>query len=342
MTLNELAIKMWERLDCQGMDASVLSKVLKGERIFNLRQLNTFCDILNSSSEERKILVQSLEDTLLSKYGFSHDDDKNDSWLVDAVNKVQQVRLSGLVDLAISWCNQLFPYFELNSSNHHLEIFTRLIREYIVCISVTAQSEVAGQLIIQKSNLLLQIANKTNNENTYKQAQYHLANAYYVIKNYLEAIKHYKIALTANLSPLEKAITISSALVASASIKNQENFDYFKEKAEQFLPFFENDAATTLYGGLARAEAIRGNDSLSVKYFELAEVQNNLNVAKRGPQHILKTIQLRRTQIEIFRNCKNTFSKSTIEKVCLETVFLARQFGYVRYANQISSYLSEI
>ncbi len=46
MTLNQLALAMWERLGYQGVDASVLSRVINGERLLTPRQLEVFCEIL--------------------------------------------------------------------------------------------------------------------------------------------------------------------------------------------------------------------------------------------------------------------------------------------------------
>jgi hypothetical protein len=195
--------------------------------------------------------------------------------------------------------------------------------------------------MLQQSDLLITISKNLKDENLYKQAQYHIGNANYAIQNYGQTLEQFKTGFSANLTTMEKVIALSSALISSATTKNQESFTYFKLKAQQTLAECESFEATTMYGGIARAEAILGHNCESVKNYEQAQIQNNINVAKRGPQHILKTIQLRRNQLEISGNCKGTFSKNALEKVCQEAVTLARQFGYIRYANQITSYLAE-
>lgn len=53
MTLNTLAMRMWERLDFSNMDASILSKVINGKRLFSNQQFNIFCDILQLPDTER-------------------------------------------------------------------------------------------------------------------------------------------------------------------------------------------------------------------------------------------------------------------------------------------------
>lgn len=42
MNLNQLAMEMWEKMGYGGVDASVLSRVLKGERLFSSIQMASF------------------------------------------------------------------------------------------------------------------------------------------------------------------------------------------------------------------------------------------------------------------------------------------------------------
>lgn len=60
-TLNQLALQMWEESDFSSIDASVLSKVISGERIFTPKQLTTFCKIMNISGADKEYLFYCLE-----------------------------------------------------------------------------------------------------------------------------------------------------------------------------------------------------------------------------------------------------------------------------------------
>jgi len=69
MTLNQLALEMWENLEGREIDSSVLSKVINGKRLFSFKQLRIFCDLLKLPQFERNHLFKSLSKDLLSKFG---------------------------------------------------------------------------------------------------------------------------------------------------------------------------------------------------------------------------------------------------------------------------------
>jgi hypothetical protein len=60
-SLNQLALAMWERLGFQQIDASVLSRVLKGERLFTTPQLKVFCGLLELPKNEEDYLFACLQ-----------------------------------------------------------------------------------------------------------------------------------------------------------------------------------------------------------------------------------------------------------------------------------------
>lgn len=63
-SLNQLALEMWEWLGYQQIDASVLSRVLRGERLFTGRQLKAFCTLLSLSKAEEQNLFSCLHHDL--------------------------------------------------------------------------------------------------------------------------------------------------------------------------------------------------------------------------------------------------------------------------------------
>jgi hypothetical protein len=60
-SLNQLALAMWEELGCSQIDASVLSRVLKGERLFTVQQLRAFCKLLQLTTGEQEYLLACLQ-----------------------------------------------------------------------------------------------------------------------------------------------------------------------------------------------------------------------------------------------------------------------------------------
>lgn len=68
ITLNELALEMSERLGFHEIDASVLSRVLKGERIFTQKQLSVFCRTIKLNRTKEDLLKATLHAEIYSRF----------------------------------------------------------------------------------------------------------------------------------------------------------------------------------------------------------------------------------------------------------------------------------
>jgi len=73
MTLNKLAWEMWEKLGYREIDPSVISRVLKGERIFDFKQLSVFANLIKIKGQEKKKLERALYEEMSSRYGLGED-----------------------------------------------------------------------------------------------------------------------------------------------------------------------------------------------------------------------------------------------------------------------------
>ena len=60
-SLNQLALAMWEKLGFQQVDASVLSRVIKGERLLTPGQLRALCELLALPSADVEPLLVCLQ-----------------------------------------------------------------------------------------------------------------------------------------------------------------------------------------------------------------------------------------------------------------------------------------
>lgn len=68
MSLNQLSLEMYERLEYKGIDASVLSRVVRGERLFTYRQLQAFCQVLQLEEKDRRRLEHILSREILERH----------------------------------------------------------------------------------------------------------------------------------------------------------------------------------------------------------------------------------------------------------------------------------
>ncbi|MEK7570713.1 MAG: hypothetical protein AAB553_00430 [Patescibacteria group bacterium] len=69
-TLSQLSLEMYEKLGCQQVDPSVVSRVLTGKRLFTVKQLEVFCEILGIQGAKRTKLFQALLHDYLLKKGY--------------------------------------------------------------------------------------------------------------------------------------------------------------------------------------------------------------------------------------------------------------------------------
>ncbi len=60
ISLQNLAIAMWEELGQRQIDPSVISRVLQGNRLFTPQQVRAFCTILHLSSEDQAYLLHCI------------------------------------------------------------------------------------------------------------------------------------------------------------------------------------------------------------------------------------------------------------------------------------------
>lgn len=72
-SLNQLAMMMWEYLNYSQVDASVLSKVVNGKRLFTPLQLESFCKILGLSQKEHSYLLFCLNKDFCNRYNIELD-----------------------------------------------------------------------------------------------------------------------------------------------------------------------------------------------------------------------------------------------------------------------------
>jgi len=70
MSLNALAWEMWEKLGFREIDPSVISRVLKGDRLFTPRQFTTFAQIMKLPPKREKQLRLLLLNDYLRRFGF--------------------------------------------------------------------------------------------------------------------------------------------------------------------------------------------------------------------------------------------------------------------------------
>lgn len=73
-SLNKFALEMWEAQNFSQIDASVLSRVINGKRVFTIPQLEIFCSLLHLPQIERDFLLFCLQKDYCSREKIYIDD----------------------------------------------------------------------------------------------------------------------------------------------------------------------------------------------------------------------------------------------------------------------------
>ncbi len=115
-TLNKLSSVIWDTANYGNFDASILSRVLKGRRLFTPCQLHIFCKTLQINPSEEEYLFYCLNQDMNSKKGF-----KIDNLFVSSHQ---------LLDL-ISNLEKEFFYLREAGKNDELERLTKITQPFI-------------------------------------------------------------------------------------------------------------------------------------------------------------------------------------------------------------------
>lgn len=111
-SLNQLAFEMYERLGFKDIDASTLSRVINGKRLFTKRQLECFCDVLQLKQSDREELFVALQKDLLLKKGVEPITDGFNVYdihdlLTTQVQQLEVARERGHLEYVLSCSNDL-------------------------------------------------------------------------------------------------------------------------------------------------------------------------------------------------------------------------------------------
>lgn len=352
MTLNQLALEMWERLGYQGVDPSVLSRVLKGERLFTFRQLEVFCETLSLSGRVHLSLRECLYVDMCSRMGlegvsFSGRRGHLLDSVEDNIEKIRQVRLVDSPYLAYDWATSLYEVihdqFKLEKSrvkrDRWLELLAKLIVEKIKLNLGISYSKDLRLSVADLSDELKNIGSALSNKNIIGNAHAFKGAVNYVLGNYQKAIEDYNEALKLIESISDKQFPLRILALCFAYENDKENFSYTRNEILQNLESFPLYDQCELFEALGRGEALLGASSSSIEMLQKGWcAYQQLELAK--PQYkVARKIQLTRTQIEIAALLEDKSSLRNIESIGNEAIMLSNQFGYRTYVEKISNLL---
>lgn len=356
MNLSDLAISMWEQLGYREIDASVISRVLRGERLFSFKQLKIFCEILKIPQREMNSLVDSLYSELCFKFGFEEifyvQETKHLTNLItDNLGKISLMKEKGYPIVAINWIDDISEKIklELTQSRDPVirkilnELFAKLLIQKIFCIYESDKQAVSVDKVFNIARKLDEINIELKDPSIFAFSKFSKGGAYYVKKSYKLAIPYLQESI---LLPLSDSIKVQAfrQLSLCCAISGYENEseeinkilvkDWVKDSKDMNFQIFE---------GIARSYSEIHDEYRALSALEKAnEILGQIESQSQQYKELRK-IQLIRTELEIYKKSRlKKINTNHMEKIAKEGLQLALSHGYLRHKDNISELSQQI
>lgn len=180
-SLNELALAMWERLHYSQIDASVVSRVIKGKRLFTPTQIRVFSKILQLDEIQVGRLRQALMRDLLTRSRFIDQAVFLQDIPANFVEIIEAMIVSGRPDFAIQLINlfadTLSPFLKSQAGEI---IYAKLLNQKARAYGLILPPNSVLDFMQPLNNLSLQIGLKTKNREILDMAYMNIGGGFYV------------------------------------------------------------------------------------------------------------------------------------------------------------------
>lgn len=353
MSLNQLAFEMWERLGYHEIDASVISRVLHGERLFSPKQLEVFCDVIGTTEEERN----KLRDALLGDYYTKHGIDINLSispylfnLIEEYIETIYKIQVNGNPELALELseivlCRVRSMINETSFAKYSsivYKLLTEALFEKANCYLTFIAPMNALKYLVPIVKNLREITEITKDKETLGLSLLILGEAQYVSGKFENSLINFKRTLNYIQDSNRRMRIFRVMALDSAYLQRKEIFYLIRKKAYGELNkniSVDIGRQSSLYEGIGRAEGI----------FRLNESNNTLDLSTRlyqltknkFPRNYFHETQTIRSRLEIIRFLGST-NKNYLEKIGKKGLQLATLHGYKRHERKIRKILNEI
>lgn len=363
LSLNQLALEMWERLGYQGIDASVLSRVINGERLFTLDQLNIFCDVLRLNNLRESELMAALEVDYINRFGLKNFRVKQSNPdLIDVLSKqlkrLKYTREKGHFTFAMDWSadmeSLLSKLIRKESKRIYRERLLDLLGETLYekgyISGSTYNPKLNLDIILPLANKMFRIARIINSSTIAIKSHTLLGFAYYSLgkysyrsffkdfykKNMNEAIKALKII--SDPSGMEKLTLICWRHIAISSIylKDEQLFDTARNKILMFAKK-KSISMSCSYLSLALHTVARGESSFK-NHGAIDTLDKSKQLDSNFEKDPLREASMIRNEIEILRNL-NIKDQNYISKLARHGLAISKEYTIGRFQPYFNKYL---
>ena len=353
MTLNQLAFAMWERLGYREIDASVLSRVLKGERLFSSKQIETYCKILKLKKQEQKDLIYALGLDISRRFGipvsFLYSNVDVLINIIEANDKlIETAKRTSSFKNTDEWLKQLI--FQIDRSLH-------LVNE----IQRNKLLNLKAELVMHRAWILPSITTDWNNNKNVETIKNELLmlSRYLKRKDLAEIIKlieHQSSYLRKDFGSTVEIVEstdfsfinnieyevdmLRGALVCYVKLKKEQSYIALKSLLLKKFVFCSNDLKAKICQGISYSESKLGNYMQSRRYMDKAWIYFDASKNDSDFQ-INRKLQLVKTEMEIAKELKNS-NLYYLENIGKEALLLSNYVGHSYYGLDIERNMNEL
>ncbi len=325
---------MWEVPGCRGIDASVISRVLSGQRLFTSRQVDVFCDILKLDKRQIQALRQALRDDWSLKIGVNAQDAESPmslSLLEYAVSRLEQERFQIPFDRYFDLnCEVEYQLVELlgkpvsaSVNEKTIDMYTKTVVNLTYCRNqvVFNWTDAVHQHLTTHADLLKRVGKSKNDASLGQLSELIFYPYHYYRREYDKANEIISSVGPDNvMDEFWKTELHHSNMVTNAELGKQVVMGEFASKASGF----SQAAKVRLSLGLSKAAKRVGNFSETVCHFEQAKK----HLKYISPEDRL--FELRKTQVLRYQAGINSSESS--KALGLE---MAQKVGHLRYQKEL-------
>jgi len=267
LTLNQLAFLMWEKLGYREIDASVISRVISGSRLFTRRQLFLFCRLLHLSYIEKGRLKQTLVKDLLTRSGNSTRDAFFPVSEQHAVKIVHSLTSGGNPHYAI----ELASLFEDLITQKNL--LARLYNEKSRAFGLISSPSAVLSLMSPLNDKALEIGEKTRDREILNMTYMNIGGGFYVGAKW-QASADFINSIFKHVDKTTQVEFLRTLVLDYAYLQDKEGFRYAVTKSLHLLDVsnsLDSGVAVSLLEALARSFSLFGYFKEAKKFLNLSD-----------------------------------------------------------------------
>ncbi|MBI2641708.1 helix-turn-helix transcriptional regulator [Candidatus Roizmanbacteria bacterium] len=279
MSLNQLALEMWEYLGEEGMDSSLLSKIINGKRLLTRNQLDAFCKVLHLNKLEIYDIQNALGKDLLFKYVgeaipiSNYGDVVADPYIKKMIpREMKRLREKGNIREAmkiVSFFEQILN-FTPKVKNANLDLLARILDEKVRCFIYTERPEDLLPKVERINSFTIYIGLKMNDPDIISMSHANIGGSFYVAKKLRDSAEYLEKTLPL-VDGATKVEYVRTLLNDYAFLGDYHQYKKTYFKAEKILSEKEKHNKShiaSMHEAISRSLALIGETDLASKQLD--------------------------------------------------------------------------